>query len=363
MRELARRDAEQLAPRPPFAVYGIVTPRLRPIALADAQQSAGRWESIGLAYGDWAAPGGPFIHVTTEIVRGEEPAVAAGRGRASDEADLLRAIDRDRDLAAAYLSAGEDEPEPPDPPGYSQVPVAMGDERVGAVCCQHGSRQAARLRTGQLCLTLVSRGVDLAGVRLAPVTDLRPYLDGRNELIGRHAEQRSQRPPPVLPPAEGVAAVRALVDLVLDDDARRAAALRADREPVQRAGWGPRYHALWQRAVAEQARLCGIGHRAADALVTLIVNQVTQLQDKAAWFAERPGLREAAITETLRYSVLGEDVRSRRAQQAWAAYWSQRAGLSAAEPGTAMAAVARESGARQADWLAEWQAWADGAPR
>src|SRR5215472_14103074 len=65
MRERARLDAEELLPRPPFVVFGLAEPRLPSAHLAEAGRVNGVWESIGLAYGDWAEPAGPWVMVTT----------------------------------------------------------------------------------------------------------------------------------------------------------------------------------------------------------------------------------------------------------------------------------------------------------
>src|SRR5215472_6630147 len=67
MRELARRDAEELVPRPLFGVFGLATPVLRPAALAATKQVNDVWESITVAYGDWSAPAGPYVAVTTAV--------------------------------------------------------------------------------------------------------------------------------------------------------------------------------------------------------------------------------------------------------------------------------------------------------
>ncbi|HEY5986359.1 MAG TPA: hypothetical protein VIV12_08290 [Streptosporangiaceae bacterium] len=61
MRERARLDAEELLPRRPFGVFGLAAPLLRPAALAEAGQVDGEWETITVAYGNWADPAGPFV--------------------------------------------------------------------------------------------------------------------------------------------------------------------------------------------------------------------------------------------------------------------------------------------------------------
>jgi hypothetical protein len=68
-----------------------------------------------------------------------------------------------------------------------------------------------------------------------------------------------------------------------------------------------------QPAVRDQARISGIDARQADEIATLVVNHLTHLQERAPWFTAEPRLREAAIVETPRHAVLGEDVPRRPA--------------------------------------------------
>jgi hypothetical protein len=349
MRERARLDAEELLPRPPFVVFGLAEPRLRPAALAEAGRVDGVWDSIGLAYGDWAAPAGPWVMVTT----------AAGRADAPDgevEADLLRAIDQDRNRIASH--AGVDEDGLDEPPSYSRAELAIGDESVTGLVGRQENVWAARVVADGLTVTLVGRGVDLGLVRLDSVPDLAPYLQARSEMLGRLAEYHRQQPPPVLEPAEGVAAYRALAEAALASQARLLQALRAGRSPRHRAGEGATMHALWQRAAREQARISGIGQRQADEIVTLVVNHLTELQEKAPWFTAEARLREAAIDETLRYAVLGEDVPSKPAQQAWARYWARHTSLPGQEPSEALRAYRQTGMPLMGAWLRSWEVWA-----
>ena len=71
------------------------------------------------------------------------------------------------------------------------------------------------------------------------------------------------------------------------------------------------HNALWQRAVREHQRLRGTDRRAADDAVTVAVNHLGFLQEKAPWFTADPRLRAAAIDETLRHAMLGDAVRER----------------------------------------------------
>src|SRR5712692_5768603 len=197
MRERARLDAEELLPRPPFGVFGLAAPPLRPGALAEAGRVDGRWDSIGLAYGDWAEPAGPWVMVTT----------AAGEAAAPDggvEAELLRAIDDERNRIASHAGVDEDDPE--EPPDYSRTDLVVGSQSVSGLVCRHGNVWAARVLAGELTVTVVGRGVDPGSVRLDPVADLVPYLRGRGEMLGRLAEHHRRQPLPVLEPADGVAA-------------------------------------------------------------------------------------------------------------------------------------------------------------
>ncbi len=206
-------------------------------------------------------------------------------------------------------------------------------------------------------VTVAGRGVGPGSVRLGPVADLEPYLRGRGEMLGRLDEHHRQQPPPVLAPAEGVAACRALAEAALGSQARLLAALRAGREPRHRPGAGATMHALWQRAVREQARISGIDAGQADEIVTLVVNHLTHLHEQAPWFTAEPRLRQAAIDETLRHAVLGEDVPSRPAQHAWARYWAHHTTLGAHEPGAALRAELTAGEPLISARLQAWSAW------
>jgi hypothetical protein len=352
LRERARLDAEELVPRPSFPVFGLTAPELRPAVLAETQRTNGQWESVALAYGDWADPAGPFVTVTTTTARADGSDLDA-------EADLVRVIDRDRNRIADH--AGVYEHEPPAPPEYAREELSVGERHASALVCRHGSVWAARLAGTEVTVTVAARGVAPGSVRLEPVADLDPYLRERGEMLGQLTERHRRQPPPALAPAQGVAAYRALVEATLESQARLLAALHAGREPRRLVGEGALRHALWQRAVREQARISGISAREADEVVTLVVNHVTHLQEQVAWFAAEPRLRAAAIDETLRYAVLGEDVRSKPAQEAWARYWVRRTSLRSHEPGESLRAELAAAQPLISGWLGAWSAWAGAA--
>ncbi|HXC86077.1 MAG TPA: hypothetical protein VNV62_29945 [Trebonia sp.] len=339
LREIARQDAEELVPRPGFGVLGLAAPVLRPAALAATGQTNGEWESVSLAYGDPTAAGGPYVSITTA----SGPHVVTTEA----EAELSRAIDSERDRVADH--AGVDDDEPASPPEFERARLPFGE----ALICRHGTVWAARVAAEPgTVVTITGRGVAPESIRLETVADLRPYVEARNEIIGQLTERHRSAAPPVLEPAEGVAALRALAEHTLDQHARMR---ESARTPRIRAGEAGLYHALWRRAVREQQRVAGVDERAADEAVTLVVNHLGHLLEDAAWFAD-PRLRAAAIDETLRHAMLGDDVPSLAAQQAWARYWSARHRWISADP-----ADPRASQPSAEAWLAAWAAWAQRA--
>lgn len=363
IREIARQDASELVPRPQFAVLGLSEPVLRPAALLEAGQVNGVWETVTIAYGDWSAQPGPLVTVTTTARPGQGPRQEAAAEDAvwrDIEDQLLCAIDGQRDRVA--FLAGVDEKEPDGPPGYTREALPSGD----ALVCRHGDRWAARMLTGagiraDVSVTMVGCGVDPGSVIIGPAVDLQACFDARNELLGQVRERRKNLPPPVLDPAEGVAALRALADYTLEEGARIRAAARERRAPRQLADGRRVRHALWQRAVSEQQRVAGTGRHAADDMVALVINHLGHLDEEASWFAD-PRLREMAIDETLRYAMLGQDVASKPAQQAWATYWGVRLERWRREPGPGdIGADMAEDHTIATAWRDAWAAWARGA--
>ena len=119
---------------------------------------------------------------------------------------------------------------------------------------------------------------------------------------------------------------------------------------------------LWQRAVSEQQRITGVAKGAADDVVTSVMNHLGHLAGQARWFTADPRLRAAAMDETLRHAVLGEDVQSRPAQQAWERYWASRqAGAPRLDGGSSALAEMESRRALTDAWLAAWAAWTETA--
>ena len=356
MRALARQDAEEMIPRPSFPVFGVSAPPLEPTALLSYDQVNGSWAAATLAYGAWDAAAGPFVAVRSERT---EPELAGASGT---EAELSRAIDAERGRLAA--STGVDEDEPAGAPLYSREELPAG----AALVARHGTVWAARLDrpadpAAGVTVTITGRGVAPGSVRLSLVGDLRAAFEARNEILGRLTERRRREPPPVLEPAEGVAAFRALAEYELEGYARIRA--RAPTRPGGRlrrdpANWGRVRSALWRRAVSEQQRLSGTSKWAADDVVTSVMNHLGHLAEQAPWFTADPRLRAAALDETLRHAVLGEVVPSLPAQRAWQRYWSNHLGRALrADPRTPDDAFAEMESRRSLTdrWLAAWTAW------
>ena len=364
LRDQSRRDAESLVPRPDYPVYGLAAPPLTPAVLLH-QSSDSFPVLVALRYGSWEAAAGPHVTVTSAAPNSEiraassVPGVAApftyGRSVRDPERDLIREIDAERKRVAVHTDV--DQEEPAEPPRYTRETLPMGD----ALVCRHGTMWAARLIDGspEVIVTICGHGTDPNAVRLEPVTDLEPMLAARGAVFERLRERRRATPPPVLEPAEGIAAWRALADFSLAANARIREAARAGREPRTPVGSGPMHAALWQRAVRERHRMAGGTSHAADEAVTAVINHVGHLDERAAWFGTDARLRESAIDETLRRALLGDSVSSEPAQTAWGRYWSEHLAWLRVDPQAAeRLALTRAREALAEDWLLAWAAWA-----
>lgn len=123
-------------------------------------------------------------------------------------------------------------------------------------------------------------------VRLEQVPSLRPLIEARNAELTRRIERTrgkmgSPLPVPDLPPAEGVAALRALADFTLATSAEIGASNRAGRRIRRARERGGMHRALWQRAIAERQRLTGEDERTANDVVTSAVNHLGNLASNA----------------------------------------------------------------------------------
>ncbi len=366
LRDQAQRDAEVLAPRPGHPVYGLAAPSLTPAAVTQYQLSDGEWSAIMLTYGPWGDPkAGPYVAVTTMATDAATMAQAGsgplqGDGR---EAELRSAVEDEHYRFRGSIARRAERAEP----------LAVNRETLPAgqaLVCRSEMVWAARLLpadppTESVVVTVVGVGVAPESVRLERVPDLRPMIEARFETITAMIERsrgKARRPlaepDPELEPAEGAAALGGLAEFTLTSNAERRAAFAARQRPRQEPNWGRMYNALWQRAVREHQRLRGTDRRAADEAVTVAVNHLGFLQEKAAWFTADPGLRAAALDETVRHAMLDDTVPSEPAQDAWARYWSThvtRLGRRPESIDPRAAVSARETLAD--DCLQAWAAW------
>jgi hypothetical protein len=370
LREQANRDAETLTPRPGHPVYGLAAPSLTPAAVTQYQLSDGEWSAIMLTYGPWGDPqAGPYVAVTT-MATDTATIGQAGSGpmhRDGLEAELRYMIEDER-YRFGGSSARRTE---------LAKPLAVNRETLPAgpaLVCRSETVWAARLLplpedppTESVVVTIVGGGVAPESVRLERVPDLRPMIEARFETI-RAMIERSRGKPRVpvtesdleLEPAEGVAALRALAEFTLTSNTERRAGFAARQRPRRDPNWGRMHNALWQRAVREHQRLRGTDGRAADDAVTVAVNQLGFLQEKAPWFTGDLGLRAAALDETARHAMLGDTVPSERAQDAWARYWSAHVTRLGREPESVDPRAAMS--AREAltdNCLQAWAAWTE----
>jgi hypothetical protein len=378
LREQARRDAEELVPRPGFPIFGLAAPSLTPALVSETMKTNGEWTLITLAYGrPEDVPAGPYATVTTLAVPpdADEPTFAVGmpggRHGIGVEGELRSAVEREQDRGAQRADDAEDSgPWADGPPAgdASAEPVAAGRETLPdgeALVVRQGDVWAARLLPGEarVAVTVVGRGVSPESVRLEQVPSLRPLIEARNaELtrrIERNREKTGPRPPvPDLPPAEGVAALRALADFTLATSREIRGPDRARRHPGHERERAGMRRALWQRAVAERQRLAGEDERAASDVVTSAVNHLGNLASNAAWFTADERLREAAIDETLRHAMLDERVPSEHAQYLWARRWANQMAGFGPDPGPdEIIARAKARQRVEGDLMAAWGAW------
>jgi hypothetical protein len=378
LREQARRDAEELVPRPGFPIFGLAAPSPSPAFVSETTKVNGEWTLITLTYGrPEDLPAGPYASVTTLAVPADADrptftiGMPTGRHGTGVEGELRFAVEREQDRAAQSADDAEDGGASADgsPAGdASAEPVVAGLETLPggeALVVRQGDVWAARLLPGEarVVVTVVGRGVSPESVRLEQVPSLRPLIEARNSEITRRIERnRAKKTPPLpvpdLPPAEGVAALRALADFTLAMSRETRASNRAGRG----RDWGGMHRALWQRAIAERQRLAGADERAASDVVTSAVNHLENLASNAAWFTADGRLREAAIDETLRHAMLDERVPSERAQYLWARSWASRMTGLGPDPGPDE--VIARAAARQrfeGDLMAAWDAWAANA--
>jgi hypothetical protein len=367
--ELGEYEAEvkrQLLAGPPFPVYGLTRPHLRNRALAELGSSEGVLDTVTLVWGAYAPVGsGPSVSVRT--------AACSPGARRWDRAHLARALADERGRRAAETA---EEPEP------AQVEERRGPLQVGGLEIVADIRAeddcwAALLdvpsgdgQSGDVQILVHARRVPVEAVRLDRVLDLEPFVRGGRRLLswaaarGLQEHDRELVPEDLsLPHAEGFEAHRDLVEALVEQAAAAQRAMREDRPPP-RVRWrrADRDHRVrqWEWARRTQMHLAGQDRDTAGAAVAALADHMTQLAIDADWFAD-PGLRAAAIEESIRWTVFESDVASLPAQQAWITAWRREQAASNWTYAPAdYAALAALSGARHASrtrWLEAWSAW------
>ncbi len=370
LREQADRDAEALAPRPGYPVYGLAAPSLTPAAVSQYQLSDGEWSAIMLTYGPWGDPqAGPYVAVTT-MATDAATITQAGSGpmHSGDlEAELRCVIEDERYRLAGSSARGTEQSQP----------LAVNRETLPAgeaLVCRSETVWAARLLpadspTESVVVTIVGvgMGVQPESVRLERVPDLRPMIEARFETVRAMIERSRGKPrPPVtesdleLEPAEGVAALRALAEFTLTSNAERRAAFAARQRPPPRTGLGqdvrralaaggPRASAAARDRQAGRRRRGDRGHQ----------SRWASCRRRHRGSPPISALRAAALDETAQ----ARDARRHRAERA-------RAGRlgpllvhphDPPRPRTGIRRSARRMSARETladDWLQAWAAWA-----
>ena len=301
LRRTALRDAEEIAPRPSFPVFGLAQPELGLGVLTSLSDSSA--EEITLAYGDPLAQSGPHLSINTALPADDEAAGA-----------LRRMLDDEHNRIVDH--AGVEDPDDGEPAEFSDTITTVDGVELTGPIYREGPLWTARFTVSDVVVTVVARGVEPTSLRLATVGDLRPYLERRGEWIARLIEAHRRRPVPELPPAAGLDVYRLLIGELLGFQSRHRLAAREGRLPRRRVGDGRLYGPMWQRAVQELERSGRLSREAANRTVTSVINQLTRLSDRADWFSDQR-LADLAVDETIRYAVLGQPVSSRDAQLAW----------------------------------------------
>ncbi|MFE0460597.1 hypothetical protein ACFW1A_15260 [Kitasatospora sp. NPDC058965] len=300
-----QRTLGEFAASPPFPVHGLHRPVVLPARLARWETRDGATVSVQLLYGEPRRAGAVFLAVTTRAP-----------GSADQRTDLLAELRRERLL------------EPGAEPEFGPLPA--GGAAVGELC-RAGDVWALGLRADRQAVTVLGRAVEPLDVETGPVRDLLPYLGDRSRLVRLATAAPWAGPEPRLPPAGGIAAVRAFLETFLPGapDA------------------GPAYRALGRRAVVELDRVLGCGPERAERLIASLVGQLAELRRHVPWFTEPDGPRTAALEELLRHVGLRQPVASEPAQALWERYWAAQQYL----PADRLADL-------RALWVTAWTDWA-----
>ncbi|MFF2659502.1 hypothetical protein ACFVUH_19320 [Kitasatospora sp. NPDC058032] len=284
------------------------------------------WIEIG--FGDRTSPAGPYVTVRTH---------RPGADRYEPLPELEDVVEDERDRV--YEQFGVDEGDTPGRvralrewitvDGESRAVEVHEDRRglwSGAAlpgCCPIGGVEpvwAGRFRVDGLTVTVCGRGVPPGGVELARIRDHERYLSGRTALLRELAVRRGRHLPVErreLSPVTGLEAHRAVIAHGISEAAALEARLRSGRPPRPPRGARAEAGALrWEAAVRQQMRLASETREEAAEAVAAMVEQLGRLSQLTHWVV---GTAEgdAAVEESIRYTVFASEVASVPAQRAW----------------------------------------------
>ncbi|MEV8096190.1 hypothetical protein [Kitasatospora sp. NPDC085879] len=316
--------------------------------LAGYEVLDGRLRWVELRSGDWSRPQGPYVSVRTHLTA--DPA-----GRPLPDPEDLVEDERDRLYDQLEIDEG-------DGPGLTRAlrgwisvdgepcPVEIHEDRrpVGPDGAEVGAPVwVGRLQLDGVAVAVTARGLPPAGVELRRVADVEPFVRGRTALARELTERQWRRSVPVedreLPRAVGMEAHRAVVEHSIQEAIAMEAQLcsrRAGRIPRRLRGEAGAER--WEAAVRQQMRLASESRHEAVEAVSAMVNQLTRLAQRTDWLVGTAE-GEAAVGESVRYTVFASEVPSLSAQRAWERLWA------GGVPGGA-------DGAEEA-WLEAWEDW------
>ena len=288
--------------------------------------------SVSLAYGDEAAPDGPFVTVTTYVwPRTSLTSVATPTQKAL-------AGERDR----LFHQTGIDEPEPAAARTENR---RMPLEDIGhtARIRHEGSLWSAEVRLSiedrpagtqprdRAFAIVVSRGVPVQALALRLEHDLQPLWKARDAWVRlktqRSAADTEPEPLPATKDLRGLEELigSAVVSRPIGQNRERPLAPRRPPRDLRRE---------WEVALRTQMHYGNQPLAEASRSIMMLVSQMRELSMSVQWWGEAGA---AAIAESIRYTVFDSEVGSRPAQLLWRQAIDDR-------------------GAR-ADWLREWDRW------
>lgn len=339
-----------------FPLYGVV-PAAGPggpvalVAFGGGADPAPGWVEVGT--GDWTSAAGPYVTVRTH---------RPGADRYEPLPELEDVVEDERDRV--YEQLGLDEGDTPGRvralrewitvDGRAQAVEVHEDRRglwSGAPlpgCCPMGGAEpvwAGRFRVDGLTVTVCGRGVPPGGVELARIQDPESCLRGRTALLRELAGRRGRCLPVErreLAPVTGLEAHREVIAHGISEAAAVEARLRSGRPPRPLRGARAEAGALrWEAAVRQQMRLASETRAEAVEAVAAMVEQLRRLSQLTHWVVGTPE-GDAAVEESIRYSVFASEVASLPAQRAWQRVRSGERG---------------EHRMGEQLWLAAWEQW------